>query len=480
MDDILLTKLSDKDVEIDYSLSFPTTSELDQLISESENKIVEYNNKIKNKTFSGDWIDVSIAAASGALCGILDAIFLRNIDLTKCGDIGTGVLEPIIKRAGKSNDLSKAIKNLENASKGGFASDLNLADFGGGLQHHLRDFAHHFSPLGLFFSLLTQFTGNCYGVNTAGQFIKVAVTDTSRIGTTFGQKLSNGFVDWFIHLASDMLGTSTNVGRGTGIPGPMLSLAKELSSVMPKGKEGQNELSFITTKIFNGTLFADHDEFGKIIKGTEKPLDFRAELGMGILQSIPVALNMVIVRVFYFVRRLIEELKKKKEERDYRRTFPFANANIIRMTTIANGAFEAVDLGAAIITSAVESAGNVYAFIGNMILNVNFVGIGRLGISGIEEVALGISKHNLNKKKFREIVRLTNLYEAKIYANEGELWLEMQDTEEAMNNLEHITEKSANALVAYANNMQKNLDVIENDIKDNEELKKYILDGLES
>lgn len=42
-------------------------------------------------------------------------------------------------------------------------SDGNTPDFGGGLQHHLRDFAHHPTMVGLMFSLLTQFTEKSYG-----------------------------------------------------------------------------------------------------------------------------------------------------------------------------------------------------------------------------------------------------------------------------------------------------------------------------
>ena len=107
--------------------------------------------------------------------------------------------------------------------------------------------------------------------------------------------------------------------------------------------------------MFNGTFFAEHDDFGKIIPGTEKPLDFRMEIGLTIFQSIPVLLNMICVRGFYFVRRFTQEIRKKKSNSLYRANWKnvlsFANTTIIRMTTVANCSFETVDLVGASINS---------------------------------------------------------------------------------------------------------------------------------
>src|SRR5690606_40702705 len=69
-------------------------------------------------------------------------------------------------------------------------------------------------------------------------------------------------------FVSDVAGSSSTVGKsgGTGIPGPMLALAKELS-VLPIFKNinvGENSLSVFLSKLFNGTLLAKHDDNGKI------------------------------------------------------------------------------------------------------------------------------------------------------------------------------------------------------------------------
>ena len=274
------------------------------------------------------------------------------------------------------------------------------------------------------------------------------------------------------------MGTSKTIGRGTGIPGPMLSLAKELTAALPKNSRSKNSASSLISKMFNGTLFAEHDSAGKIIKGTEKPLDFTAELGMTILQNIPVLLNMVFVRMFYFIRRLINEIKSKKGNPhytiDWRGMIPFGNPTIIRMTTVATCTFSAADLSLAVVTSAAQSGGTIPGFIAKLVLNINYQGLYRLGISLVEESIIGIRKGFLEKKRTQEIVKLTNLYESKIYLNEKNLWLEIKDTEESMKHLELIANDATKLLIQYSSNMQDSLDKIEDDLRENDKLKKYI------
>lgn len=68
-----------------------------------------------------------------------------------------------------------AVKALEKRFP--IPSDGNTPDFGGGLQHHLRDFAHHPTIVGLAFSLLTQFTEKSYGTDVNGVFLVVDVPE---------------------------------------------------------------------------------------------------------------------------------------------------------------------------------------------------------------------------------------------------------------------------------------------------------------
>ena len=79
-----------------------------------------------------------------------------------------------------------------------------------------------------------------------------------------------------------MAGSGGTFGKGTGIPGPIVSLIKELSA-LPIFKNSANDKGnfrqFIS-KLFNGTFLAKRDALGKIIKGTEAPFDLRMEIGI--------------------------------------------------------------------------------------------------------------------------------------------------------------------------------------------------------
>ena len=206
------------------------------------------------------------------------------------------------------------------------------------------------------FSLLTQFTYKSYGTDVIGSFLVVDVPEASRvfIGDDVPTKILYGTIVWFFHLVSDVAGSNITVGKsgGTGIPGPLLALAKELS-ILPFFRNmtvGDNSTSLFLSKLFNGTLLAKHDESGTIIRDTVLRFDLRGELGIGVeigRQAIPIAANECIVRGFYFIRRLAIEIRENDvrtladfKQIDWSKVKPLNNPTITRMLTIATaGAF---------------------------------------------------------------------------------------------------------------------------------------------
>ena len=64
----------------------------------------------------------------------------------------------------KEDDLKFSVEFLEKKFQ--IPTDGNTAELGGTRQHHLRDFAHHSTIVGLRFSLLTQFTNRSYETDT--------------------------------------------------------------------------------------------------------------------------------------------------------------------------------------------------------------------------------------------------------------------------------------------------------------------------
>lgn len=247
-------------------------------------------------------------------------------------------------------------------------------------------------------------------------------------------------------MASDMAGSSGAFGAGTGVPGPILSIVKLLSSAPVFNKKGQtNELSIKISKLFNGTLLADRDTSGKILKDENgKPLihqmDLRGELGvfqqLG-KQAIPVIINEALVRGFFFINRLIPELKQHKsiKDIDWKKTIPFGNRTIERMMTIASGTFCAVDALDAVIEGAINSKANWVEFGRQVVLRLNFVGIGRFTVALGTDAIMGLSKDK--KSRERMLLKAESLYllEAKLFCGDKLMWTACKDTNKSVDEL---------------------------------------------
>lgn len=367
--------------------------------------IYDLNSQIELLASQADKYDYLVSISSGLLCGLLDILWVGNFSLERGRDMSCEKIDSFVTKTAKllgynGDELKGAVKFLE--SKFSIPSDGNTPHFGGSLQHHLRDFAHHPTLVGLIFSLLTQFTYKSYGTDVNGAFIIVDVPEKSRafIGSDIPSKIIFGTVYWFFHLVSDLAGSNSSVGKsgGTGIPGPFLSLAKELS-VLPLFKNinvNEYSISVFLSKLFNGTLLAKRDDTGKIIKDTVLKFDLRSELGIGIelgRQAIPVVANECTVRCFYFIRRLAVEIRKQNTKTiadlkkiDWSMVKPYNNPTISRMLTIATGIFTAVDVGEAVITQ-------------KYWLSINFAGVGRFAVAIGEDISWCLKSRNIKNIK---------------------------------------------------------------------------------
>lgn len=411
--------------------------------------IFDLDNKIDLLSSQADVADYLISIGSGVLCGALDILWTGEFDLARGRELGSNTIDTFVKQTAKllgckDDDIKNCVKFLEE--KFPIPSDGNTPDFGGGLQHHLRDFAHHPTVIGLMFSLLTQFTYKSYGTDTKGTFIVVDVPESSRtfIGKDTAEKIIYGTIIWFFHLVSDMAGSKSTAGisGGTGIPGPILSMAKELAA-LPLFKDirvQDKSLSQFISKIFNGTLFAQYDEKGKIIKETVVKFDLRGELGMmeelG-RQAIPVIANESIVRTFYFIRRLAVEIRDKKisSEKgaiDWKKVRPVNSPTLTRMLTIATGVFTSLDVADAIITQ-------------KYFVAVNYIGVGRFAVALENEAVWALKRRNIGriKEMYNNLKRFTYTHtDQKIYErmqkdmNTNKLGLTEEQTE-ILYNLEY-------------------------------------------
>ena len=345
--------------------------------------------------------DYVVAAASGTLMGALSVLWQKDINLTAARKFGEEKIQKIVIGAAQHAGLDKEHPNIADAirfleKRFPSVGDKLTAAFGGGLQHHLRDFSHHPSLVGLVCSILMQFTGKGFGTATDGSFLIVdlpaeALKDGMRFGKNSEEKLLYGTLHWMLHLISDMAGSSSTPGAGTGIPGPLLSFLKEASSLpffrdLSIGYEGKiRTLSQWISKAFNGTLLKDED-------GNPLRFDLRTEVGLAeqILTQVPAVLaNECIVRGFYTITRFVDELKrcdvssvKDLARINPSRFLPLNSRALTRMLTVASGSFVVVNTAIAAVRTVAEgtASGGVGA-VPLFFMRLNYAGIGRFAFA---------------------------------------------------------------------------------------------------
>ena len=340
-------------------------------------------------------VDYMIAAASGLLCSMIDIFWVGPFSLAEAAQSGKISINKFVlffatKLGYSGNTLDGAIRFLEKYHMPG---DSAINDFGGGGRHHLRDFTHHPTIVGLVFSIIAQFTNTVYGTDSKGIFNGIAISpEISVIGKNFPEKILLGTVNWFKHLVSDMAGSNQYPGQGTGLPGPILSLLKE-ASTLPVIKDltinyrQQEEIKFSEwiSKLFNGTFFYNRTT-GESIR-----FDLRTEMGITkyvLKQAVPVIINETLVRGFFFLKRLMKEIKSKNitslqqiSQLDPQNFLPGNNRELTRMLTIATGVFTLIDIGQAFGKATIDSHGNAVVFAKQALTRINFVGVGRFVIA---------------------------------------------------------------------------------------------------
>lgn len=389
--------IKNNELTVTYDVNIPTSRYLLEYTSGDENspELITPSSETVVDIVEDSWdaninkadkIDYLLAVASGTIAAAVDIFYTGEFSLVEGRQWGNDTINKFVKRMAKWNgykgdDLSGAIKFMEKMFP--LAADKNTPTFGGGLQHHLRDFSHHFSLGGLMCSIFTQFTKKVIGTDPDGKLIIEDVKDDKLIGKNNTEKILFGTVYWFFHMVSDMAGSNATAGNGTGIPGPIVSLIKELSSLPVFRNKQIGDIEFHTwvSKLFNGTLLGKRDEAGKLLE----PMKFDLRTEIGVLheigkQVVPVLINELLVRSFYFIRRLSNELKREeiKSFNDFKKInvekiLPFNNRTIKRMVTVSSGTLVALDAADA----AVRAGMNPTNFFVVFAVRINVVGVGR-------------------------------------------------------------------------------------------------------
>lgn len=296
---------------------------------------------------SCDKYDYLIATGCGVVAGLVDSFFVGMPGESKLGAwtdaqidkavIGFAKLCGWNPKAGKENSIAAAIGWLEEKFPVNY-DQRHRKDVGNQFKmaannHHMKSLAHAPDIIGLFFSILNQFTGTSTFLDN-GQLITIQ-TDTYELqGNDFLSKLFCGTVNWFGHLMSDVAGSSGgrgNGGRGSGIVIPFYELFGLCDFGSFQVGKNKNTLAVLATKAFQGGYDAR----------------------WGLTMSIPVVLCDLSIRFIWSVRCFFGKKKPLAE------CIPSQKCSDLRMMLlIGNGSLCLVD----VVDAGIRSGGNALVF----------------------------------------------------------------------------------------------------------------------
>ena len=487
-------------------------SEVEQQLSVVNSKVAELNADIENLTNNADGRDYTIAVASGILTGLIDSFFVGELGLFD--NASDEAKEQFRKAKGESNEIvnkfvEKYAKMRGYKPKDGGGNLKGAISFleekfpvaqdntwsGEGISsthtHHLDDLAHHPTLMGLVSSILVQFFRISFFASKDGKWhprivetsmkdlscwVPVVISGVLKWLGYMAEK--NDLIDidndlpesvqwlvknihklpiilqlakvadnWFGHLVSDMGGSKSTAGGGTGVAGIFISLLKEIS-MLPILKDTD------LPKIVND-LYASK-------KYTTDKIDLRTEIAVVKKQAMPVIINEVIVRTFYFIRRFVSEYKEHQSlsEMNWKTIVPFGNRTVVRMMTIATGTFTAVDMADAGIRAVIKSGGFNPATLGNFILRVNFVGVGRFAVAVATDVGMGVKKGIKENKRLNLVSEQLQLMNVKVSYQQADMWVSAKDAGEAINEAYQMVVPTVQTIVTKWAATDKNVENI--------------------
>ena len=383
------------DIILDLNIDddrFGFATSIDEALAQAETELVVLNEtieSIKELKPQCDKLDYILAASSGALCGVIDIFLVGKPGESPLGDITdkwfanrTIDFAKLCGYKGNKNSLSSAINFLEEKFKipydqsvggGIFRELINLTPS----NHHFKSLGHNPTLLGLFFSILNQFTNTSDFVSNE-ELISLNNSDGKfeLQGKNIPSKLFCGIANWIGHLISDVSGSSSSKGRGMGIPSPIWAWS--------------NDVIAIKAKLNIPVIEFDKSVNELALKLFKKGYDVRFQT----TQAIPVFINEMVVRLLYSIRRLIGYyISVPKKDRSWvllwKSCEPFSNATVKRMLTVAHGTFCIIDISDATMRGFEKGIGSFNVF--EFVLRLNVVGVGRFAISLYGETKCAIS-----------------------------------------------------------------------------------------
>ncbi len=387
-------------------------------LDEINARLANLDGRLKECISEATLNDYAYSCLSGIVSGLIDSFYVGEISFDELRQVVQEKVDQYVKNqavkisgSDENRELKTAIGILEKNAK--VPNDNAWSGKGIGvstLDHHLADIAHHPTPLGLAAFVFMQFFRCAWFVNKEGKIhvLPVETNAKDRI-VMWGPAILSGVFNWlawlveeniegdsnrevpplvkklihvaasspilislcacanqwFDHLISDMDGSSGTPGEGMGIPGLFLSFLYELSWVPPFNKTGIREVV--------------HQLY------TDERIDLREEIEIAAAikkQTIPVIVNEILVRTFYFVTRLIDQTNSLQDldKVDWDLVLPFGNRTVERMMTVASMTLSVADTADAAAHAALESGFNWLIFSRTIVARFNYVAAGRAAV----------------------------------------------------------------------------------------------------
>lgn len=474
-------------------------------LSYIQEKIEKLNGDVDRLTSHVDGADYVTSVISGVISGILDITIVGEWNFANAkGKAYKDINNKVIDFAKKQPDytlycnyalegkgtprrkikdpdrLDTAIDFLEWKFRLPGDGAYKIGKFGiDGYTHRIDDLCHHPTLVGLVSCIFVQFTGNTLYVNKFGEDISIPITVNEYgnfVGSNTVTKLFSGVINWFITCAKTIANRKghlmSDIATSTGLPGSFLSMITELASIPCFRNEkflSQLRSSF-KNGIGKGKGQVDLGVFNSLFDNAQSKLDASTE--KAILhelkrQTMPVVVNEILVRATYFIRRFIIQLKEKDtiDKLEWAKIIPFNNRTIARMMTIATGTFTSIDMAEAAIRASSKSL-DMYTFFSNMLLRVNFVGVGRFAIAIIVDASMGTHREIIRNYRMRLCTEEIKWLDAKVYYKQAEMWIAAEDASETIQNAYLRMEKTTSLYICTIKELRDSLNNISTIIKD--------------
>ena len=353
--------------------------------SEANRNLLQYDDKC-------DKYDYIAAVACGAIGGIID---IFGVGMPKEGILGKWTDQQVDKAvitfakkipSSKEKNISnvqEAIKFLEDEFKVNYDQSITVDELIiSPKMHHMMSLGHSPDIVGLFFSILNQFTMTSSFI-ADGQLITIESDTFELKGGNFIMKIMCGIANWFGHLMSDIAGSSGNHNRGMGITMPFYEFFGFCNFGKFKVGEERKTLAEIAQMAFT----YQEDKNSPVMS-----YDFR----FGMTQAIPIVVTELTIRLIWALRRHFQYHKSFKE------CIPSSrNADLRVMILIGNGTLCEMDG----IDAGVKSGGNFLMFF----MRMNLCAWVRFAVLVLKEVCIRVNLTNDLQRQLDAYQRINEL-----------------------------------------------------------------------